>query len=54
MYIKITRSGDKSYVQLAESYRNEQGKPRQRVVANLGPVFVNNDVRFLHAARLSL
>jgi transposase len=36
MYIKITRSGDKSYVQLAESYRNEQGKPRQRVVANLG------------------
>lgn len=36
MYIKITRSGDKSYVQLAQSYRNEQGKPRQRVVANLG------------------
>ena len=36
MYIKITRSGGKRYVQLAESYRNAEGKPRQRVVANLG------------------
>src|SRR5690606_23243927 len=36
MYIKFTKSGGHQYVQLAESYRNEQGKPRQRVVANLG------------------
>ncbi|MFT0534466.1 IS1634 family transposase [Castellaniella hirudinis] len=36
MYIKITRSGGKRYVQLAESYRNDEGKPRQRVIANLG------------------
>ena len=36
MYIKVTRSGGKRYVQLAESYRNAEGKPRQRVVANLG------------------
>lgn len=36
MYIKFTKSGGHQYVQLAESYRNEQGKPRQRIVANLG------------------
>lgn len=36
MYIKFTKSGGHQYVQLAESYRNEQGKPRQRVLANLG------------------
>ena len=36
MYIKVTRSGGNRYVQLAESYRNDEGKPRQRVVANLG------------------
>ena len=36
MFIKTTRSGGHSYVQLVESYRNEDGKPRQRTVATLG------------------
>jgi len=38
MFIKLTRSGGHSYVQLVESYRNEDGKPRQRSVATLGRV----------------
>ena len=36
MFIKLTRSGGHSYLQLVESYRNEEGKPRQRTVATLG------------------
>lgn len=36
MHIRVTSSGGRSYVQLAESYRNEDGKPRSRVVATLG------------------
>ena len=36
MFIKTTRSGGHSYVQLVESYRNEDGKPRQRTIATLG------------------
>jgi hypothetical protein len=36
MFTRISRSGGRSYLQLVESYRNEAGAPRQRVVANLG------------------
>lgn len=36
MYTKITRSGGRQYVQLVEGYRNEEGKVRHRVIANLG------------------
>jgi transposase len=36
MFIKLTRSGGHSYLQLVESYRNDQGKPRQRTVATIG------------------
>ena len=36
MYTKFTRSGGRSYLQLVEGYRNEAGKVRHRVVANLG------------------
>jgi hypothetical protein len=36
MYTKITRSGGRQYLQLVEGYRNEEGKVRHRVVANLG------------------
>jgi len=36
MYTRLTRSGGRTYLQLVESYRDERGKPRQRVVANLG------------------
>lgn len=38
MYTKITQSGGRRYVQLVEGYRNEAGKVRHRVIANLGRV----------------
>jgi hypothetical protein len=36
MFTKLTRSGGHTYVQLVESFRDEQGKPRQRTVSTLG------------------
>lgn len=36
MFLKPTRSGGHTYLQLVESYRNESGQPRQRTVASLG------------------
>ena len=36
MFIKLTRSGGHGYLQLVESFRNDEGKPRQRTVATLG------------------
>lgn len=36
MFVKLTRSGTRRYVQLVESYRDEAGKPRQRTVATIG------------------
>ena len=41
MFIKLTRAGGHSYAQLVESFRNEQGKPRQRTVATIGRVDVS-------------
>ena len=38
MFIKLTRSGERTYAQLVESYRDEHGKPRQRTVATLGRI----------------
>jgi hypothetical protein len=36
MYTRISRSGGRQYLQLVESFRNDSGKVRTRVVANLG------------------
>lgn len=36
MYIKLTKSGPRRYVQLVEAYRDDNGKPKQRTLANLG------------------
>jgi transposase len=36
MFFRINESGGRRYLQVVESYRNEAGKPRHRVVANLG------------------
>jgi len=36
MYVKVTRSGPRRYVQLVESFRNEEGKVKQRTIATLG------------------
>ena len=38
MYTRITKSGGHEYLQLVESYRNENGRPRVRVIASLGRV----------------
>lgn len=36
MFTRVSRSGSRAYLQLVEAYRNADGAPRQRVVANLG------------------
>ena len=36
MHVKITTSGPRRYVQLVESFRDEQGRIRKRTVATLG------------------
>jgi len=36
MFIKLTRSGPRRYLQLAESYRDENGRVKQRTIASLG------------------
>lgn len=36
MYARITKTGGRQYLQLVEAYRNDQGQPRVRVIANLG------------------
>ncbi len=36
MYTRITKTGGRQYLQLVESFRNDSGKVRSRVVANLG------------------
>lgn len=38
MYTRIAKSGGHEYLQLVESYRNENGQPRVRVIASLGRV----------------
>lgn len=36
MFLKVTSSGGHRYVRLVESFRNEDGQPRQRTLATLG------------------
>jgi len=36
MFLKVSNSGGHRYVRLVESFRNEDGQPRQRTVATLG------------------
>ena len=36
MFVKLTKSGPRSYVQLLEAYRDESGRPKQRTVVTLG------------------
>ncbi|NDG42816.1 MAG: IS1634 family transposase, partial [Betaproteobacteria bacterium] len=37
-FIKLTRSGGRTYAQLVESFRDESGRPRQRTLATLGRI----------------
>ena len=36
MFIKLTKSGSRQYLQLVEAYRDDAGRPKQRTVATLG------------------
>ena len=36
VFIKVTHSGARRYVQLVEAYRDDEGRPKQRTVATLG------------------
>lgn len=36
MFVKVTHSGARRYVQLVEAYRDDAGRPKQRTVATLG------------------
>ena len=38
MFIKVSSSGGHLYARLVESFRNENGQPRQRTVATLGRI----------------
>jgi hypothetical protein len=38
MFVRVNKSGGRRYLQIVESFRNEAGKPRHRVVANLGRI----------------
>ena len=41
MFVKLTRSGGHTYAQLMESFRDADGKPRQRTITTLGRVDEN-------------
>ena len=36
MFVKVTKSGSRRYAQLVESFRNDDGQPRQRTICTLG------------------
>jgi transposase len=44
MFVKVTQSGGRRYAQLVESFRNEQGQPRQRTICTLGRLEPGGDV----------
>jgi hypothetical protein len=48
--IKVTQSGNRRYAQLVESFRNEEGKPRQRTVCTLGRFEAGGEVDTLIAS----
>jgi hypothetical protein len=50
MFIKVTQSGQRRYAQLVESFRNEDGKPRQRTVCTLGRLEAGGEVDTLIAS----
>ncbi len=50
MFIKVTQSGNRRYAQLVESFRNDEGKPRQRTVCTLGRLQAGGEVDTLIAS----
>lgn len=52
MFIKVSQSGGHRYARLVESFRNEEGQPRQRTLATLGRLSPGGDVDRLIRALL--
>ena len=50
MIIKVTQTGQRRYAQLVESFRNADGKPRQRTVCTLGRLEDGGEVDTLIAS----
>ena len=50
MLVKVTQSGTRRYAQLFETFRNEEGKPRQRTICTLGRLEAGGDVNTLIAS----
>ncbi|MCW5640810.1 MAG: hypothetical protein KIT63_01795 [Rhodoferax sp.] len=44
MFIKCTSSGRRRHAHLVESFRNDSGQPRQRMLATLGRIDPGGDV----------
>lgn len=36
MYVRVSKSGNRSYLQIVEGYRDDAGRVKQKVIANLG------------------
>ena len=50
MFIKVTQTGNRRYAQLVESFRNEEGNPRQRTLCTLGRLEAGGEVDTLIAS----
>ena len=50
LFIKVTKSGARRYAQLVESFRNDEGQPRQRTICTLGRLEAGGDVDTLIAS----
>jgi transposase len=50
MFIKVTQTGNRRYAQLVESFRNEEGQPRQRTICTLGRLESGGEVDTLIAS----
>ena len=50
MFLKVTQAGNRRYAQLVESFRNVDGKPRQRTVCTLGRLEAGGEVDTLIAS----
>ncbi|MFT0531206.1 IS1634 family transposase [Castellaniella hirudinis] len=49
MFIKVTKSGSRRYVQLVEAYRDGAGRPKQRTVATLGRLDqIGDSIKSMH------
>lgn len=49
MFVKVTKSGPRRYVQLVEAYRDDQGRPKQRTLMTLGRLDqIGDSVKSMH------